>query len=214
MIEKTFKIDTEPSPKGVKDGKIKGELTFIGHRYEKKDLDKFRKLFETWRDMSEAKEFFNQNSSSSKYGRGGVNLPEELSEGVVAKDINGVYRFRRQVKNKFGKAKFDCYNDQTKEIIEVKGCSIKPDLTSWTSDPYFDILYFVDFSSLDGKYKIYEIKITHKQLKKIKVSETQTFEDQTKNEKKMRPRFPIFKNFINPTYKCTGTPIFTGDIYE
>ena len=66
--------------------------------------------------------------------------------------------------------KFDCYKEDTKEIIEVKGCSVTPDLTSWSPKPFFDFFCFVDFSTLDGKYKIYKINITSEELKNLKVN--------------------------------------------
>ena len=211
MKEKILTIDTEPSDKGLQKGLSKGELTFIAHRYEKKDLDKFRKLFESWLGMVESKAFFNESDTLDTAGRA-VNLPEELSEGVVAKDIKGVYRYRKQIKNKFGKSKFDCYNIKTQEFIEVKGCCIKPDLTTWSSLPYFDVLYFVDFSSRDGKYKIFEINITNEELKKVKVNSTETFEEQINSTR--RPRFPLYEKFVEPKYKCSGSPCVSGDLYS
>lgn len=201
MIEKIFEIRTEPSPKGIKDGFNYGELKFLAHRYENEDNPKFLALFDGWLKFRSAGTFFGQR----------VNLPEGLTEGVVAKDIEGVYRYKKSIKNNHGKSKFDCYNEITNEVIEVKGCSIFPDLTTWSPGPYFDVLYFVDFSSLDGKYKIFRINITHKELAKAMVNNNETYQDQI--DKGRRPRFSLYNTYVTPGYKCSGTPVHEGDLY-
>ena len=200
MIEKKLTINTEPSPKGIKMGLDCGELTFLAHRYEKKDNQKFSSLFNAWKNFKEVGDFFGQR----------VNLPEGLTEGVVAKDIDNVYRYKKSLKNKNGKSKFDCYNEITKEIIEVKGCSIFPDLTTWSPGPYFDVLYFVDFSSLDGKYKIFQIDITHKELANAMVNKDETYQDQI--DKGRRPRFSLHEKYVTPRFKCSGIPVYEGDL--
>ena len=73
MIEKKFTINTEPSPKGIKMGLDCGELTFLAHRYEKKDNQKFSSLFNAWKNFKEVGDFFGQR----------VNLPEGLTEGGI-----------------------------------------------------------------------------------------------------------------------------------
>jgi len=200
MIEKTFEIRTEPSQKAIEDGFDYGELKFLAHRYEKIDNLKFLSLFNGWIDYKKVGDFFGQRA----------NLPEGLSEGVVAKDIDNVFRYKKSLKNKHGKSKFDCYNEKTGEIIEVKGCSIPNDLTSWSPGPYFDVLYFVDFSSLDGKYKIFQINTTHHEIKHEMINENETFQDQI--DKKRRPRFSLHEKYVTPGYKCLGIPIYEGDL--
>ena len=95
-------------------------------------------------------------------------------------------------------------------MIEVKGCSIYPDLTTWSPGPYFDVLYFVDFSSLDGKYKIFQINITHKELADAKVNNLQTYQDQINQGR--RPRFSLYDTYVSPGYKCSGKPVYEGNL--
>jgi len=200
MIEKIFEILTEPSQKGIDMGIDYGELSFLAHRYEKKDNQKFLSLFNGWKNFKEVGDFFGQR----------VNLPEGLTEGVVAKDIDNVYRYKKSLKNKNGKSKFDCYNEVTGEIIEVKGCSISIDLTSWSPGPYFDVLYFVDFSSLDGRYKIFRINTTHKEIADEMISRNETFQDQIDSSR--RPRFSLKEKYVIPCYRCSGSPVYEGDL--
>ena len=76
---------------------------------------------------------------------------------------------------------------------------------------YFDFFCFVDFSSLDGKYKIYKINISSEELKNLKVNENgETFQEQI--DSKRRPRFSVYDKFINCQNKCTGEPLFEGDL--
>ena len=188
MIEE--KIDIE------KDGLMK----VLGHRYDDSDNPKLLKLFNSWIDYQNAGKFFHQRT----------NIPEGLTESVVAKDLPNVYRKIKVTKGLKGKSKFDCYKTDTKQFIEVKGCSIPNDLTSWSPKPFFDFFCFVDFSTLDGKYKIFQININSEELKNEKVSASETFQDQI--DKKRRPRFSVYEKFINKSYRCTGEPILEGDL--
>jgi len=178
-----------------------GKLVFKGHRYEDFESEKFAELFFSWMQYKESGTFVKQRA----------NIPEGLTEGLVAKDIPNVFRKIEIVNNRDRQpSKFDCYNIDSDEIIEVKACSVPNDLTSWSPKPYFDKLYFVDFSSLDGSYKIYKIDINGEEIKEIKVSENETFGDQISNQR--RPRFSIFDTFIRPRYKCSGVPVFEDDL--
>ena len=51
---------------------------------------------------------------------------------------------KNDTKSKYPTTKFDCYDSLKDRIVEVKGCSIPNDLTSWSPKPYFDVFYFVD----------------------------------------------------------------------
>ena len=180
-----------------------GKLKILGHRYNDKDNKDLLKLFNTWLSYRKAGLKFGQRA----------NLPEALTESLVAKDIKNIYRKFKVIKSyKGAKTKFDCYNDKTKQVIEVKGCSIPKDLTSWSPNPYFDILYFVDFSSLDGKYKIYEINLSHTSRKFliVKNKKGKTNEHLMRNNR--RPRFSVYEEFINKKLGCTGNPIIKGNL--
>lgn len=187
VIEKEIKI-------------LDGLMKVLGHRYDDSDNSKLLKLFNSWINYQTAGEFFHQRT----------NIPEGLTESIVAKDIPNVYRKIKVIRSLAGKSKFDCYKTDTKQFIEVKGCSITNDLTSWSPKPFFDFFCFVDFSTLDGKYKIFQININSEELKNENISTSETFQDQI--NKKRRPRFSVYEKFINKSYRCTGKPIVEGDL--
>ena len=59
--------------------------------------------------------------------------------------------------------------------------------------PYFDVLYFVDFSSMDGKYDIYKINTTNEEIAKESVTPGgETFQEQINSNR--RPRFSLLKS--------------------
>ena len=110
MIKQTFTVKTPPTNKGIKKGLTEGEFTFNAVRYETSDNDKFKQLYEAWQNFSSVGNYFNQR----------VNTPEGLSEGVVSKDIDGIFRKISSKKNKHGLTKFDCYDSINNKIVEVK----------------------------------------------------------------------------------------------
>ena len=181
-----------------------GTLTIRGVRFELDDSQKFAQLFFRWLEYKNSGEFVKQRA----------NIPEGLTEGLVAKDIPHVYRKQGDNYSNPDRepTKFDCYDKLNDKIVEVKACSIPNDLTSWSPKPYFDIFYFVDFSTLDGKYKIYEISINSDEIMDIKVNSTQTFEEVVSRPNPPRPRFSVFDTFINPKFKCSGYPVVEDDL--
>ena len=181
-----------------------GTLTIRGVRFELDDSQKFAQLFFSWLEYKNSGEFVKQRA----------NIPEGLTEGLVAKDIPHVYRKQGDNYSNPDRepTKFDCYDKLNDKIVEVKACSIPNDLTSWSPKPYFDIFYFVDFSTLDGKYKIYEISINNDEMMDIKVNSTQTFREVVSRSNPPRPRFSVFETFINPKFKCSGYPVFEDDL--
>ena len=204
MIKKEFTIQTRVSAKGKKMGVKNGKLVFTGIKFEQSDKSKFKELFESWKLFKEAGQFVSQR----------VNIPEGLTEGLVSKDLEGVYWYESydQKKSKYPTTKFDCYSSKDNKIVEVKACSIMPDLTSWSPKPYFDVLYFVDFSSMDGKYDIYKINTTNEEIAKESVTPGgETFQEQINSNR--RPRFSLFEKYVEQKYKCSGSPIFSGDLF-
>ena len=172
---------------------IEKEITFenglkiIGHKYGKEDKSNLLKLFNTWLEYKNAGKIFNQRA----------NLPESLTEGIITFHLDNVYRKIKIVKSKKGaKTKFDCYNDKTKKIIEVKGTSIPNDLSSWSPKPLFDLFYFVDFSSLDGKYNVYELKISSSSNTFLNVKNKKGKTNGQLMKAGRRPRFSIMEEFI------------------
>ena len=191
MIEKEIKI---------------GKINILGQKCDDSDNADLKSLYETWISFRSISKKFYQRA----------NLPESLTELMITKHVIGAYRKIKILKSYRGaKTKFDCYDEIEKKYIEVKGCSIPNDLTSFSPKPFFDILYFVDFSSLDGKYKIFKININSNEIMDIKVNSNETFRDQAKKSStggKRRPHFSLYETFINKQNYCKGYPEFEGDL--
>ena len=184
---------------------LKNGLKIIGHKYDDKDKANLLKLFNTWIEYKNAGKIFNQRA----------NLPESLTEGLITLHLDNVYRKIKISKSKKGaKTKFDCYNENTKKIIEVKGASIPNDLSSWSPKPFFDLFYFVDFSSLDGKYNIYELNISSSSSKFLGVKNKKGKTNAQLMRAGRRPRFSIIEEFINKKVGCNGEPLVSGNLNE
>lgn len=90
---------------------------------------------------------------------------------------------------------FDCIDLSSYERIQVKACSVLPDLTSFGPKSIWDKIYFVDFcreGKWDGTFDIY--LIDNDLIYNHKVNEEQTLKDQQLQGR--RPRFSIFKEII------------------
>jgi hypothetical protein len=184
---------------------ITKKFKILGAKYNDEDIPNLLSALNAWVTYKDA---------LKKISGRNPNIPESLTEAVVSKHFDNTYRKIEVLKNNDKSlTKFDCYKKDTKEIIEVKGCSVTPDLTSWSPKPFFHFFCFVDFSSLDGKYKIYKIDISSEELKQLEVNKNgETFQDQI--DSKRRPRFSVYENFINCKKNCTGTPLFVGDLNQ
>ena len=108
-----------------------GTLTIRGVRFEPDDSQTFAQLFFRWLEYKNSGEFVKQRA----------NIPEGLTEGLVAKDIPHIYRKQGDNYSNPDRepTKFDCYDKLNDKIVEVKACSVPNDLTSWSPKPYFDI---------------------------------------------------------------------------
>jgi len=103
---------------------------------------------------------------------------------------------------------FDAYHLGTNKRIQVKACSVLPDLTSFGPRTQWDEIYFVDFyrdGSWDGKFDIYLIE--NEDIYNFPVNATQTYRDQQAEGR--RPRFSIYTGII----QAKGlNPVVTGDL--
>tara|TARA_Y100001970_G_C14092199_1_gene780652 strand:+ start:167 stop:730 length:564 start_codon:yes stop_codon:yes gene_type:complete len=145
----------------------------------------------------------NLSTQLRNIGARGINLPEGLSESAFCIEMDCI-----RVVGSIPKANssWDCYNLNTKKRIQVKACSVLPDLTSFGPSSQWDELYFVDFyneGKWDGTFNIY--KIENNLIYSHKVNANQTFRDQ--QLQKRRPRFSIYKeiilrNDISPIKEC------------
>lgn len=169
--------------------------------FEESDRKKLLTIYRNWRTLCDGLNGMQARS---------VNLPEGLSESSFCLEMNCV-RTTGGVK-KAGKIKvntsFDGYNPINNKRIQVKACSVLPDLTSFGPKSVWDELYFVDFyrdGSWDGKFDIYKIETVD--IYTNSVNAGQSFTDQ--QAEKRRPRFSIYNDIIKPK---GITPIKTGDL--
>ncbi len=121
-----------------------------------------------------------------------INLPEGLSEGVFCIAMDCV-RMTNSISG--ANTSWDCYDLNTRKRIQVKACSVLPDLTSFGPKSVWDEIYFMDFykdGNWNGEIDIY--KIENDDIYNHKVNRTQTLKDQQLQGR--RPRFSIYKEII------------------
>lgn len=156
--------------------------------FEEKDRKFLLKIYNEWRNLCTS-----LNSVSAR----GVNLPEGLSESAFCLEM-GCVRTTQGIKTKKGQkvnTSFDAYNLKTKKRIQIKACSVLPDLTSFGPKSTWDEIYLVDFyanGKWDGTFNIYYID--NEDIYSHKVNADQTFREQ--QAEKRRPRFSIFDGII------------------
>jgi hypothetical protein len=166
-----------------KDFDINGEIisayiTII----EKGDQNLLNNLYFDWLKL---------NKSLRAISTRGINIPETITENVYCLFFPDNVRV---AKLRSGRCSFDCINTKTGKTVQVKAASISPDLTSFGPNSEYEELVFLDFSKEDGSFKIYDIPIDL--IKKTKVNQTQTFEEQQAQGR--RPRLSIINNIIIP----------------
>ena len=151
---------------------------------EKEDGDKeiIRNLYLKWKDL---------NETIKTISTRGINLPEVISENAFTLHFT---EYVKVIKLKYKKCSFDCINTQTGLRTQLKATSTTSDLTSFGPRSEWDELYFLDFSSMDGKFKVY--KIDSSWVYTLKTNKNQTFTNQQKQGK--RPRLSIIKKIIEP----------------
>ncbi len=165
--------------------------------FDQNDKNKLISIYSLWRDLS--------NNLTALGGRG-VNLPEGLSEGVFCLAMNTV-RVNGAIPG--ANSSFDCYSLPNKRRIQVKACSVLPDLTSFGPNSEWDDIYFMDFyvnGLWDGSFNIYHIDTPL--IYNHKVNVKQTVKDQQREGR--RPRFSIYKELINA---LDIKPVLKGNIH-
>ncbi len=164
----------------------------------KKDKKSLYKIYKDWKNLSD-----NLKTISGR----GINIPEGLTEGAFCIEMNCIKPIKFK-KSKGINTSFDVYNEITSERIQVKACSITPDLTSFGPKSVWDKIYFLDFyrnGDRDGKFDIY--LIPNNLIYSQQINATQTFTQVQSSGK--RPRFSIMGKII----QVHGlTPIKTGDL--
>lgn len=163
--------------------------------FEESDREDLYNIYNIWRSL--CSHLTNIHSRS-------VNLPEGLSEGAFCLEM-GVARFTESISG--ANTSFDAFDLKKNERIQVKACSVLPDLTSFGPKSIWDKLYFLDFyreGKWNGTFDIY--LIDNKDIYNHKVNAKQTLKEQQLQGR--RPRFSIYKDLIQnkglkPIKSCT-----------
>ena len=91
----------------------------------------------------------------------------------------------------------DAYDINTKKRIQIKSCSVLPDLSSFGPKTQYDELYFQDFYRFgEWDYKVDVYKIPLNLINSTMVNSRQTFKQVQALGK--RPRFSIWEKIIVP----------------
>ena len=182
------------------EGDKKAEVTI----FDSSDIPKLFNIYESWRKLC-----INLNELNAR----SVNLPEGLSEIGFAI----AYNMWRCTSNIVGaNSSFDCYDPsgtRNNNRVQVKACSVLPDLTSFGPHSQWDRIFFVDFyreGKWDGTFDVYEIETAD--IMNYPVNATQKLEDQKAQGR--RPRFSIYSGLVEvgkyiskETFKITKTEI-------
>lgn len=161
--------------------------------FDKTDDPILRSLYNDWRALS--------SKLQAMHGRG-INLPEVLSESAFCRAMGDDFcRFINPISG--ANTSFDVFDIKANLRIQVKACSVIPDLTSFGPKSVWDKIFFLDFykqGSWDGSFDIYEIPNAF--IYNLKVNNGQTFKDQQGQGR--RPRFSIYNDIIRK-YRISPT---------
>ena len=182
------------------EGDKRAEVTI----FDDEDVPKLLNIYTSWRKLCENLNELNARS---------VNLPDGLSEISFAISHN-MWRCNSSIIG--ANSSFDCYDPNGQRHhnrVQVKACSVLPDLTSFGPHSQWDRIFFVDFyreGKWDGTFDVYELDTDD--IMNYPVNASQTVEDQKAQGR--RPRFSIYNGLIEneqyiskTTYKITQTAI-------
>lgn len=163
------------------------EGTYQSHAdlYGETCLVKLVSIYDNWRKLSNQLRSLNARA---------INLPEGLSEIAFCYFMNCARLNNHTLKSGICTS-FDAYSLETNKRIQIKSCSVIPDLTSFGPNSQWDELYFQDFykeGNWDYTFDIYHIP--NDLIFNQKVNSNQTFREMQLQGK--RPRFSIYKDII------------------
>ena len=172
--------------------------------YDSKDIPMLFEIYSTWRKLCQQLNKLNARSA---------NLPDGLSEISFAIS-HDMWRCTSNIKG--ANSSFDCYDpngQKNNNRVQVKACSVHPDLTSFGPRTQYDRIFFSDFyrdGNWDGTFDVYELDVSDIETCLVNASETV----ETQKDQKRRPRFSILDSLIKKnkyksknTYKITQTTI-------
>lgn len=174
--------------------KIKSEVLMLPEgdfksniiEFEATDIATLNTVYKAWRALCD--NLANLNARA-------VNLPEGLSESAfaIAKNMCRVTKAITGANSSFDC--YDCYGSRYSNRIQVKACSVLPDLTSFGPKSEWDRIFFVDFyreGNWDGTFDVYEVDTSD--INNFPVNAKETVLDQKSLNR--RPRFSIYKGLI------------------
>ncbi len=153
--------------------------------FDDADRHSIREMYNSWRKLTEMLKAFHSR---------GINLPEGISESAFCIEMNTV---RTTSSIQGANSSWDCYDLDRDKRIQVKACSVLPDLTSFGPNSQWDEIYFLDFyreGRWDGTFGIYQIDT--QMIYSHQVNRSQTFAEQQAQGR--RPRFSIYNDIIIP----------------
>ena len=181
-----------------------GTRNSIVTQYNQQDSKYLVEIYYKWRELSDL-----LISMDSR----GVNLPDGLSE-IAFSLAKNAFRINDGIQN--ANSSFDCYDPNEvvgRNRIQIKSCSVIPDLTSFGPNSEWDRIYFLDFyknGDWNAEFDVYELD-TH-QIYSFKVNVGQTLLEQKLQGR--RPRFSIYNGLIlkgkylsKETYKITESGV-------
>ena len=151
--------------------------------FDENDREMLASIYKNWLHLSKL--------LKAIHGRG-INLPEVLSESIFCM-ATGAVRIINSIPG--ANCSFDVYDLDRSKRIQIKACSVIPDLTSFGPDSVWDELYFLDFyrqGKWDGTIDFY--LIPNEKIYNYPVNANQTFRQQQKQRR--RPRFSIYTGII------------------
>lgn len=163
-----------------------GNFFVEADHFEETDLITLQDIYRGWRDLS-----IKLNGLKSR----SVNLPEGLSEVAFCYFMDCV-RLNNPKIGKGVNTSFDAYSQTTNKRIQIKSCSVLPDLTSFGPSSQWDEIYFQDFykdGNWDGSVDVY--LIPNELIYNQKVNSRQTLREMQLEGK--RPRFSIKTSIID-----------------
>jgi hypothetical protein len=158
-----------------------GDFNTTVYKFEESDKKHIKDMIVIWNNLSQ---------KLKQIKARGINIPEGISEPLYCLVANNkeVVRTTRSISG--ANSSFDCYNIRTKERIQVKACSVLPDLSSFGPKSKYDKLIFMDLSNIAlGDFRIFDISVDL--IDEHKVNKKQTFLEQQQQQR--RPRFSIAK---------------------
>ena len=144
---------------------------------KKIDFEKALDAFFDWKKLDE--------EIRELSGTRGINIPSEITEVMVT------YPLGLKICT-CGAG--DAFDDKNNKVYEIKGSSSKGPNSFSPSEEYDEMLY-VKLSDDRSEFRIYKTGFSSEDIKKIKVNETETVEDQQKQGR--RPRFSIQDKIVD-----------------